>query len=47
MKNYITIRDALIESVHIAMEGTSIIEAVRLAFKVRRHVNQWLAIHLN
>lgn len=47
MKNYITVRDAIIESVHIAMEGTSIIEAVRLAFKARKHVNQWLEIHLN
>lgn len=43
MKNYITIRDALIESVHIAMEGTPIIESFREAFRIRKLVNQWLA----
>ena len=43
MKNHITIRDALIESVHIAMEGIPIIESFREAFRIRKLVNMWLA----
>ena len=43
MKNHITIRDALIESVHIAKEGTPIIESFRDAFRIRKLVNMWLA----
>lgn len=43
MKNHITIGDALVESVHIAMDGISIIEAVRLAFQIRKLMNRWLA----
>ena len=50
MKNYITIRDALIESVHITKDGTHItkdgtpiIESFREAFRIRKLVNMWLA----
>lgn len=43
MKKYITIRDALIESVHITKDGTPIIESFREAFRIRKLVNMWLA----
>ena len=43
MKNYITIRDALIESVHITKDGTPIIESFREAFRIRKLVNMQLA----
>lgn len=43
MKNYITVRDALIESVHIIKDGTPIIESFREAFRIRKLVNMWLA----
>ncbi|MDY3931409.1 MAG: hypothetical protein SOZ08_06900 [Erysipelotrichaceae bacterium] len=47
MKNYITIRDALIESVHITKDGTPIIESFREAFRIRKLVNMWLAHELS
>ena len=47
MKNYIIIRDALIESVHITKDGTPIIESFREAFRIRKLVNMWLAHELS
>ena len=47
MKNYITIRDALIESVHITKDGTPMIESFREAFRIRKLVNMWLAHELS